>query len=137
LGKNKQFNTLVQMAACFKPKVTVEDDETVYSVDFNIHHDKHHEMAGFFSGAVAARQALRNVTIVVTVINGNVPESMRLFHDVEQANAYFLQKCEDNLSNWDEYTQEDKDALLDEGYETTPSGKCICITWPSFADSEE
>lgn len=37
--------------------------------------------------------------------------------DREKAQQHFLDTCQEHLSNWDDYTQDDKNALLDMGYE--------------------
>ena len=42
----------------------------------------------------------------------------------------FLDLCKTRLSNWDEYSSSDKDALLEEGYGTFDNGS-ICINWPA------
>lgn len=72
--------------------------------------------------------------IAVTVIRDNVVDDITLFEDKtpedrRRAEDYFLTRCGEVLSNWDEYTQDDKDATLDNGYETFGNGSiCICTT---------
>ena len=40
----------------------------------------------------------------------------------------FLEKCEENVSNWDEHDQEDYDAITEDGYYET-GVKFISLTW--------
>jgi len=65
---------------------------------------------------------------VIVIRNGVVDENI-LSSSKEQAETLFLKKCESILSNFDEYTEHDKRAILDDGYETFGCGS-ICISWP-------
>ena len=40
----------------------------------------------------------------------------------------FFEAVKQKISNWDEYTQEDRDAILKQGYERFGNGS-ICLTW--------
>jgi len=44
----------------------------------------------------------------------------------KEAERVFIEKCAEEVPNWHEYTQEDIDAILDDGYYTV-NGKYICI----------
>ena len=39
-----------------------------------------------------------------------------------------IQQLEDHVSNWDEYTPEDREVVLDQGYETFGTGS-VCVCW--------
>lgn len=76
--------------------------------------------------------------LAVTVIRNNVVDEITLFKsetpsDRANAEQFFLQRCGDILTNWDEYTSEDKDAILDNGYESFGNGSiCICSPETTF-----
>lgn len=65
--------------------------------------------------------------IAVTVVKDNVVDSLWIFPDVESAEKKFLDECSTRLSNWDEYTQDDIDSILADGYEKFGNGS-ICLT---------
>ena len=64
---------------------------------------------------------------LVTTIRDNVIEDILEFDNEEKAQEAFLELCQTNLSNFDEYTPEDIDAILAQGYETHGHGS-ICIS---------
>ena len=65
---------------------------------------------------------------IVVVIKDNVLDNVETFKDGMAGENLFLQKCSENLSNWDEYTVEDKSTILENGYEKFGNGS-ICISW--------
>lgn len=65
---------------------------------------------------------------LVMVNTNNVLHGLVLITtDREKAQAQFLDTCSTEISNWDEYTQADKDALLDLGYEQTGNGGAVVL----------
>ena len=73
----------------------------------------------------------------VTVIRNGVVDEMTLFksdtvEERQKAENFFLDRCGEILTNWDEYTNDDKDAILDNGYESFGNGS-ICICTPDIA----
>jgi len=64
----------------------------------------------------------------VTVIMDNVIIENILCDDSKQAEKVFKDKLAERLSNWDEYTAEDVEAILDNGYETFGNGS-VCLSW--------
>lgn len=71
--------------------------------------------------------------LAVTVIRDNVIDSITLFPETDEgrakAESAFLLTCNDVLSNFDEYTQDDIEAILDNGYETFGNGSvCLSVT---------
>jgi hypothetical protein len=75
-------------------------------------------------------QELEFGTVNVVVIRDDVVESLSAFPDNDLGNAEaeltFLNKCAENLSNWDDYTPDDRSALLEQGYEKFGHGS-ICL----------
>lgn len=55
--------------------------------------------------------------------------------DVEVAELVFLDKCAEYFTNWDEYTEEDKEAILDDGYEES-AHKIVFISWPEVQNKK-
>jgi len=51
----------------------------------------------------------------------------------DDAEQIFLDKCSDHFTNWDEYTLEDRKAILDNGYEQS-THKIVFICWPDVVD---
>lgn len=65
---------------------------------------------------------------IVMTIKDNVPEDIiGVFIVRELAQKCFLDACSTRLSNWDEYDNEDKEALLDQGYEEFGNGSITYI----------
>ena len=58
---------------------------------------------------------------------GILNELVLVTTDRDKAQEHFLDTCSTKLSNWDEYTQSDKDALLDQGYEKFGNGVVMLI----------
>jgi hypothetical protein len=46
-----------------------------------------------------------------------------------KAEETFFNRCSTRLSNWDDYDSEDREAIIEQGYEEWGTGS-ICITWP-------
>jgi len=76
---------------------------------------------------------------VIVVKDDVVDENILVTGDTERetvtkkAEAIFLDKCSVCLSNWDEYTQDDIDACLMDGYALFGHGS-ICMTWPEVKE---
>ena len=71
---------------------------------------------------------------VVEIVDGT-PSQVILFsgeHDdiARKAEERFLQMCSENIWNFDEYTQEDIDAILEDGHEGWGSDNSVSIVWP-------
>lgn len=65
---------------------------------------------------------------IVQINKNNILDELVLVTtDLKKAQQHFLDTCSDHLSNWDKYTQADKDALLDLGYEQTGDGAIVLI----------
>lgn len=70
----------------------------------------------------------------VIVIRDGIVDANYLFvgpHDeiTDQANKKFIELCRERFSNFDEYTPEDIENILDDGYAEYGRGS-ICISWP-------
>ncbi len=74
----------------------------------------------------------------VVVIKQRVVSEQILCRDANHQQEVFLNKLSECLSNWDEYTDEDKEAILENGYEEMPgvSGS-ICMSWAMSPDDED
>ena len=59
-----------------------------------------------------------------------------LVTDRDKAQKHFLDTCSTKLSNWDEYTPADKDALLDLGYEKFGGGIVMLINTDGFTSDD-
>lgn len=65
---------------------------------------------------------------LVVINKDNLPQDVVLVTaDREKALAQFLETCGERLSNWDEYTADDKEALLDQGYELTGDNTAVVL----------
>jgi hypothetical protein len=76
---------------------------------------------------------MENVT-VVEVVDG-VPSQVFLYSGEHQeisakAEETFLQICRENIHNFDEYTQSDIEAILENGYEQWGDNS-VAIVWPN------
>lgn len=67
------------------------------------------------------------VVVVDTTRRGFGMEQIGGRDDYEQAKALFLDTCRTRCSNWDEYTPDDIDILLDEGYFEYGSNMVVCF----------
>ena len=67
------------------------------------------------------------VPCIVVVKDGVVDENI-LCVDSADAEKRFLDKCAERLSNWDEYSAEDREACLDDGYAEYVTGS-VCLSW--------
>jgi hypothetical protein len=63
----------------------------------------------------------------IVIIHDNVVDTIKP-STKENCERDFLDACSVNLSNWDEYTQEDIDKIVEQGYEKFGNGS-ICLTW--------
>jgi hypothetical protein len=64
---------------------------------------------------------------VVDVIHVSTPENCE---------RDFIANVQSRVSNWDEYTKEDIDIILDNGYELTGNGS-VCLTWVDKVTPEQ
>ena len=71
---------------------------------------------------------------VIVVVNGLVEDNV-LCRNSESAEKVFLDKCKIYISNFDEYKQEDIEAILDDGCETFGVGSSICICHPTLNET--
>ena len=75
------------------------------------------------------------IFISVVVIKDSVIDENYLFRGddnddiVQRAEKKFLDACATNVSNWYEYSEEDKNNALDDGYVEFGRGS-VCISWP-------
>jgi len=65
-------------------------------------------------------------TVNVIVVMDNAVDKVLSFPDNDQGNRdaemAFLNECANRLSNWDEYTQEDLDTIIENGIENFGNG---------------
>jgi hypothetical protein len=66
--------------------------------------------------------------LCVVVIKDNLVHDNIMCNDNVHAEKVFFDKLAENLSNWDEYTEEDREAVLEDGYENFGNGS-VCLTW--------
>ncbi len=66
--------------------------------------------------------------VVVVIKPCCVVEHVILCQSPEHQKEVFFQQLEDHLSNWEEYDAEDREALVDQGYETFGTGS-VCLCW--------
>ena len=66
----------------------------------------------------------------VIVIKDQIVDENILCKDSEEAEKLFFAKCEESISNWDEYSEEDKEAILENGVAEKANGS-ICLSWAS------
>lgn len=65
---------------------------------------------------------------LVMVNKDNLPQDVVLVTtDRDKATAQFLDTCSERLSNWDEYSPDDKEALLDLGYEHFGNNEAVVL----------
>ena len=75
-------------------------------------------------------------TVSVIVVSEGVVESATLFIGQKDkisaaAESFFLEKCRDHISNWDEHDHNDIGAILEDGYYQNVSGTwSVNIVWP-------
>ena len=72
----------------------------------------------------------------VIVVRDNVVDEHVLCRDSKHAEKVFRDKLAECLSNWDEYTQEDIDCVLDNGYEKFGNGS-VCLSWAMSPGEDE
>lgn len=68
------------------------------------------------------------MAIAIVEIKDNVIEDMRLFKDEDTAKAeeFFKQQCSTYIWNWNEYTAEEIQGCIDDGY-ATYGNSSFCI----------
>ena len=71
---------------------------------------------------------------VVEIVDGT-PSQVILFtgdrdYIARKAEERFLQMCSENIWNFDEYTQKDIDAILEDGHEGWGPDNSVSIVWP-------
>ncbi|MFC1617635.1 hypothetical protein ACFL2K_05395 [Candidatus Margulisiibacteriota bacterium] len=74
--------------------------------------------------------------INVVVIKDSVIEENVLVNSSEQAEEIFLDKCQEYIWNYDEYTAGDIEAILEQGYANFGSNS-ICISEPDIRMEEK
>lgn len=73
---------------------------------------------------------MSNYVYVIVIVGAMVEELFRFKRaDVSQAEKYFVNQMEQRLSNFDEYTQADIDACIEDGYEGFGELNSIQIHW--------
>ena len=62
----------------------------------------------------------------VVIIKDGVVDDLIQCRDGEHAEKVFVEKCAETFPDWDEHTQEDIDAIIEDGFEqsTTPPSAC-------------
>ncbi len=63
--------------------------------------------------------------LVMTIERNCVDEIQHIGADRERAEVAFLTTLRSAITNWDGYTREDIEAILDQGYEQTLRGTCV------------
>lgn len=53
----------------------------------------------------------------IAVTNDGVLVELQEFNNLEEANLTLLKLCSEYIHNWDEYIPEEKDIILEKGYE--------------------
>jgi hypothetical protein len=71
-----------------------------------------------------------NEQVAVVIVDKDVVDELFICENSEKAEKKFLDECSTRISNWDEYTSDDIDAILDNGYEAFGNGS-ICIVHPT------
>ena len=69
------------------------------------------------------------IPCVIVILDGVVEENIQC-NNSEHAESVFLDKCASNLSNWDEYTADDREVCLEDGYAIFGRGS-VCLSWAS------
>jgi hypothetical protein len=64
---------------------------------------------------------------VIVIIGGVVSENIP-FDDAKEGERIFIDKCEEHVSNWDEYNGSDIESVLDAGLAEFGRGS-ICLSW--------
>lgn len=63
---------------------------------------------------------------ITMVIRDSLPDNPVIVgNDRDEEILHFLNTCKMEISNWDEYTPEDIEVVLDEGYVQTGNGKSV------------
>lgn len=66
---------------------------------------------------------------VIVVIKYGVVHEATLVKNGENPEEIFLSKCREYISDFDSYSKEDIDAILDNGYDEFGTGNSVCLTW--------
>jgi len=69
--------------------------------------------------------------IVISVIKYGVIDSVAVFTNTKKAELDFLSKCYVNIPDFVNFAEEDKEAILDQGYESFAKGGSVCISHTS------
>jgi hypothetical protein len=67
--------------------------------------------------------------VQVIVVKDSVVDEVVPCDDGQHAEQVFIKKCEEKISNFDEYTDMDVQAIIDNGYEKFGGTNSICIVW--------
>lgn len=65
--------------------------------------------------------------LIIVVKNGVVDEV--IVTTKETCEQDFLNAVASRISNYDSYTSDDKDVIIENGYETYGTGNSVCLTW--------
>ncbi len=66
---------------------------------------------------------------ILLIIRDSVVDSAIICKNGADLEKKFLDACELHISNFDKYNNEDKEAIMDNGYEEFGTGNSICMTW--------
>lgn len=77
--------------------------------------------------AMKAKAPVLTAKIAVIEIKDSVLHEMHWCATSEEAEAKFLELCRENITNFEEYTADDIEAILENGYEQYGSTNSICI----------
>jgi hypothetical protein len=75
------------------------------------------------------------MTPCIVIIKDGVVDDLILCRDGDHAKTVFVEKCAETFSNWEEYSQADIDAIIDNGYEQS-AHSAVCLSWARTPDEE-
>lgn len=75
-------------------------------------------------------QTIINI-IVLDNSDNTILENHCVIEDVGKAEELFIEKCEENFSNFNEYSDEDIQNILDNGYEAS-THRTVFISWATI-----
>jgi len=64
---------------------------------------------------------------VVVIKNGVVDEL--IISSKDEVENLFVEKCRENITNFDDYTNEDIEDVISDGYETFGTACSVCLSW--------
>jgi len=76
------------------------------------------------------------MTPCIVIIKDGVVDDLILCRDGDHAQKVFLENCAETFSNWDEYTQEDIDAIIGNGYEKS-AYSAVCLSWARTPEEDK